>query len=290
MRFFSLTIIYFMCLSLSLSANEVGAWYKSVEQIPELATQTFHPGFIILKIAAFSKKGNMWGVQSLEKIQEFCGKGEKLEAWVTHKIGKRETLGQAQGAVFAKELNTLIKNTCIKRIEIDLEPLKEASPWLLDFLGVVKAQTPGLEIRLAVPALSAKALPGHSWTKNSIEKVLEKIDGVDIMLYDTGLKSSAAYTTLVKEALRFSLNKGKGKAVVLGLPAYQDKTKFHHLETENLTNVQTALETFTPQELVPLCLKKIRLSYYAGWTLFDSELQSAKKLDEWYSTVCKKDH
>lgn len=283
-----LIVTFLLWFSLNCLAGPLGAWYKAPNQVPNPLDEAFSPSFVLLKVANFNQKGALWPLFPRQSIQERCKLNQAVEAWVTHRLKKEETLGTDAGLLLGKSLVESLKDTCIKKVEIDLEPLPSATPWLLEFLVGIKTTSKELEIRLAVPALSEKPLVGPTWNKESVDKVLEKIDGVDFMLYDTGLQDKREYAALLKNAIRFALNVSETSPIVLGVPAYQDRTKYHQLKVENLETVLEVLKSFPPKELVPLCLKKVRLSLYAGWTL-SKELLHARKLEEWYRIVCKKD-
>lgn len=279
---FSACVYLFSSLSF---ATSFGAWYKNPEQAA--LSEIFSPAFHLLKIGIFSKMGVLKILHPKKKIQALCQTGTAWEGWITHRLSPGETLSKEAGETLGAALNTFSQGTCLKRMEIDLEPLKEATPWLLEFLKGVKSQAPHLEIRLAVPALSDTPLSGFTWTKKSLESVLEVSDGADLMLYDTGLGDPKAYTRLVTEAIRFALSQTPRKSIVLGLPAYNDKTKYHHRPAENLSSALKALQTFSPEELRAVCLKKIRFAYYAGWTLVEKDRENAKNMEQWYVKTCQ---
>lgn len=262
-------------LSSNIYSVNLGTWHKNPVEITSPAA---HPvNFVLVKTGVFSKTGALKKTLTDSELSTLCQKAIPLESWVTHRLSEKEILSPEAGTRLGRELANGAKGTCLRRIEIDLEPLKEATPWLLAFFLHLKRETQKLEIRLAIP---------HDWTEESIRKILAIIDGVDWMLYDTEIRTAEKYQALIQKALRFSLQNGADKQIVLGFPAYQDKTRKHLERVENLASVLNALKIFEPSDLAPLCQQRIRFSLYAGWTLGTDERTHAKKLEEWYSIAC----
>ncbi len=287
-------ILIGVSLFLTLKLFAVGAWYKNTEEIPQAKTGSFSPNFVIMKWGVFSKKGHLTLSKTATNayLKTHCSKSLDSIAWVTHSLAPGEMLNQKSGKALGTQLAKTLSNTCFSSVELDLEPLKSAQAWLEPFLKGVKETLPKrFKLRLAVPVISLKALPGKFWSLRDGVKGMQWVDGLDIMTYDSGVKNSKEYSEVFKGALFFTIElikQSPDKDVIIGLPAYDDKTKLHTQETENLETVLATLKPFTPFQLKSLCEGKIRFAYYAGWTLSKKDHDTHKQIEEWTNGICKK--
>jgi hypothetical protein len=111
------------------------------------------------------------------------------------------------------------------------------------------------------------------------------------MAYDSGAKTSKEYEEVFKNIFFFVMElikQSPEKTIIVGLPAYSDKTPLHLEEAENLNSVLNTLKPFTLFQLKPVCQGEIRLAYYAGWTLSSKDREIQKQIEDWRNDVCKK--
>lgn len=236
-------------------ATDVGCWWKQGQPPPELGSFC---DFFLLKRGVFSQRGRL-------SPRHAHGKNpEKHTAWITHRIGPlRETLSAAAGTQLGKELKGIAG-----AIELDIEPLPSARDWLPPFLTAVKQALPTTPLTLAVPFFSEKPETVVSWTEESFRKVLPAVDGLDIMVYDTGAETPVAYEAILERNLALATRLAAEfpqKHFRLGLPAYPDKTRRHRPQVENLPN---ALEVIKKRGPLPA---SIGFAIYAGWTLTERD-------------------
>ena len=288
-----ISIFYCLFFVFTHLAQASGAWYQNFSQVPYPLNPDFDPEFIILKAGIYSKEGALKWVLDQKDSKNLCSSKREAYAWVTHRLSGNESLSVEAGTKLGANLKKALANTCFKGIEIDMEPLDAKSAWLPGFLKALKSSLdPALRLHLAIPALSAHKIPGSYWDLSSGVAILEIIDGLDVMLYDTGLASSKDYGALFKNAFFFAMELvklGPEKKITLGLPTYKDKTKLHQLNAENLSPIVETLKPFTPFQLKHYCLGNVRFSYYAGWTLDKTDLTNHRMIKDWKSQVCKKD-
>lgn len=213
-------------------------------------------------------------------------------AWITHRLSPNETLSSESGKILGSEISQKLGGTCFSAVELDIEPLKKVEPWLEAFLTALKANLrPEIKLRLAVPVLSPQNIEGNFWTLEDGVKALRWVDGLDVMAYDSGIKTAQDYGHLFKNTFFFVMELNKqypGKKIILGLPAYDDKTHLHQKESENLEIVLSTLKPFTPFQLKPLCAGDIKLAYYAGWTLTAKDIQIHQQIEDWKTHACEK--
>lgn len=274
-----------MCLLVLMVSGllraDIGVWEKTLRQYR--LDSTFQPSFTIVKYGVFGRSGKLKLSQDLAQDSNFASKvclRPRVEAWVTHRLSNGESLGSQAATVLGSELNKI--PSCIRAVELDIEPIPFPTPWLIEFLRIVRASLKdSLELRIAIPVLSPVAIRGLSWTPVQAESVLSVVDGLDIMVYDTGAKSRLEYEMLVDQtkdvALRLLVGHPK-KQIVLGLPAYPDRTTFHNREIENLS-VAVGLLTGSGKDWS--CRKRFRFAIYGGWTMSSKDRTIAGELGRW---------
>ncbi len=271
-----------------------GAWYQTPQQIISSQKAGFTPRFVLLKAGVFSKSGHL----SLPKefhgtsLKTHCSTSVESIAWITHRLSPGETLSELSGKTLGQQIGQSLEQLCFSAVELDIEPLSQAEPWLEPFLkGVRSSLSPKFKLRLAIPVLSPQNLPGHFWSLRDGVKALSWVDGLDVMAYDSGVKSPKDYAQLLKNTFFFIMELNKTspeKKIILGLPAYNDKTTLHSKNIENLEMALATLRPFTTFQLKPLCEDSIRLAYYAGWTLSESDFKNHQQIEEWKNGICKK--
>jgi hypothetical protein len=287
-------ILIILGLVLTVKTFAIGAWYRDTLEITKEAKDSFSPQFVLLKLGAFSQQGqlSLSGPSTEKNIKSHCSKGIESIAWVTHRLSSGEKLSEASGKTLGTQVSQVLKGSCFSAVEIDIEPLTQAESWLEPFLKAVKdSLTPQLKLRLAVPVLSPKTIPGNFWSLSDGVKAISWVDGLDVMAYDSGSKTSKEYEEVFKNTFFFVMElikQSPGTNIIVGLPAYPDKTQLHSKETENLSLVLAVLKPFTPFQLKPFCQGEIRLAYYSGWTLSARDKEIHKQIEEWRNAVCKK--
>jgi len=271
-----------------------GAWYQATRQIPQDKGAKFIPEFVILKVGIFSKQGRLTITPEASKtsLKTHCKTGTPTIAWITHRLSAGEQLNENAGKLLGSEISKALEPACFSAIELDIEPLSQAETWLEPFLkGVKLSLRSNFELRLAIPVLSPKSVPGHYWTLQDGVKALQWVDGLDIMAYDSGVKTSEEYKELFKNTFFFVMELNKQspeKKIIVGLPAYPDKTKLHSVEKENLESILSTLKSFTPFQLKPYCKGDIRFSFYAGWTLSPKDIETHQQMKDWKNETCQK--
>lgn len=262
-------------------------------EIPHALNTRFSPSFLILKAAIFSRTGTLKMVGEPKDWQKLCEKNYSLTAWITHRLKKNDTLSNEVAEKLAANLNEKIGSSCFRQVEIDLEPLTGEEPWLEAFLKKLKSQLkPELKLRVALPFLAEEPTVGTHWKKEFAQKILPAVDGMDFMVYDTGSKTLQDYLKLVdynlKEANRL-LTGPIEKTILLGIPAYHDRTPLHRDVIENVSAFFAALKALKLAEVSKICSGQILLSLYAGWTLSPEDRKNIEEMKSWLMEACKKD-
>ena len=148
----------------SLKTLASGAWYQEPKQIHVATRDSFNPEFVILKVGVFSNIGQLTLSPSITEntLNKLCSQSVESIAWITHRLSSNEALSEKSGITLGKNISKQLEKYCFSAIELDIEPLKKAEPWLEPFLkGVKNSLNPKIKLRLAVPVLSPQTIDGN---------------------------------------------------------------------------------------------------------------------------------
>lgn len=195
--------------------------------------------------------------------------------WVTHRLSAGEVLTGEAGKKLGSELNGLAGKA--KHIELDIEPLKDPAT-VTEFLkGVRETLSPELKLTIAAPFTAETKSEANSWTREQFEHVIGYVDGIELMVYDTGAKTKEEYLGLFENNLSAAgawQELYPSKIFTVGLPAYPDKTKLHRPAVESLAVVSESALLKSGK------FSKMRFAVYAGWTLTEEDKKLIDKLRE----------
>ncbi len=278
-----ITIGFLLFFSPILYSYELGAWYKRAPEIPHALNTRFQPSFLILKAAIFSTDGSLKVVGEPDAWKKVCDQNYKLTGWITHRLKKSEKLSNASGEKLAQNIAKQFSSTCMRTIELDIEPLTGEEEWLSPFLAKIKQTLAGsFEVRVALPF----------WKKENAQKILEVTDGIDLMLYDSGLKTKDEYAAFLKQNLDTAkelLTHAPEKSVLVGIPAYHERTALHVDNIENIGAFLAVLKARSLAENSKICTGHIKMALYAGWTLSPEDRNTILELKSFLDEICKKD-
>lgn len=183
---------------------------------------------------------------------------------MTHRMGSGETLTKAAGEKLGKALRSFEGQA--RFIELDIEPLPEPGVLKVFLQGVKEKFGPDLKLTLATPFLSPRKTEAISWDQTQFEQTIPLVDGLEVMVYDTGAQTEAQYLAHFENALNAVetwKERYPQKVFTVGVPAYPDKTKLHLPQVENLSVIAKSklLEKFP----------SARLAIYAGWTMTEKD-------------------
>lgn len=280
-----------LLIALPASGNPWGAWSKTLPLMLDLPAPAPSPSFVIVKTGVFDSKGRIkLSLSERERAVSCSLTLLESQAWISHRLSSDEALDRKAGIRLGQELATSLKRHCQRSVELDIEPMPSPPGWLSDFLKGVRSSMAGFKLRLAIPPISATPLPGFSWKTEEALKVLEVSDGLDVMVYDTGLKDARSYEKLISEQLAFadsSLRRFPEKSIYLGFPSYADKTKLHKLDVENPRMVLNALVRLDADKADIVCRWRIPFSFYAAWTVAALDAEAIKRISDWRNERCR---
>lgn len=280
----------FAILALALwpvcGVGSFGVWARA-DKTP-FNTARFEPDFTILKLGAFSNSGVLKPLLTNAQLGDQCARRKRIDVWVAHKIGATETISGGAGERLGKQLNQILGPSCVEAVELDIEPMPMIPPWFLNFLGHVRRSlAPRFRLHLAVPLITTDAIPGPHWPAHEVVTLLQALDGIDIMAYDTGAQSPGEYSQWLAHSVRSlgaHLDHFSNKVITLGLPAYHDRTALHSNANESPLAALTALMQLNP---ALTCRAGVRYAFYAEWTMTPNDRTMAARLVKWRKNGCR---
>ncbi|MBI4404823.1 MAG: hypothetical protein HY537_11710 [Deltaproteobacteria bacterium] len=269
--------------------SAAGYWFQKPHNIRPLISQ-IRPDSVLLKWGVFSTNGHVKPTEDIGNMEAACRNKIPLVAWISHRLSQNEQLLPEAGQRLGTELNQLLAAPCFQGVELDIEPLPEPPPWLAPFLKQLrKVLNAHFKLRLAIPPVSDTKLPGLSWLPTRALAIASECDGLDLMVYDTGLTKAFEYERLVQKSLAFArvfFERYPDKTLLLGLPAYKEKTKLHWPMVENLLTASQALEDSGADKSL-ICSKQLSIAFYAGWTIDIKDRPLALRIEKWRANACK---
>jgi len=125
-------------------------------------------------------------------------------------------------------------------VHINIEPLPSGNQAFIQLLKDLKTQLPNGKL------LSVAAYPPPTywqpdkkvhWEKNYFMQVASHVDQVTVMMYDTGLKYSKVYRSLMASWTQEILDWSGETDILLGIPTYtDDDVGYHDPQVENIEN------------------------------------------------------
>lgn len=264
-----------------------GAWIREHDATAyDLGKKAAEPAFLVMKAGIFDKRGNLKIVADYDRVLGFCRKNVEMHAWVTYRIGAETQLTRSAGQTLGGHLNILLDRSCFQSVELDIEPLNAPAPGMLEFIEEVRrTMRADRKLFLALPPVMPPEPKGLAWKEADMKTVLDRVDGIDFMLYDTGL-DKPDYVKVLRRAA--GLAKGNpSKQFRMGLPAYYDPgRKLHPLNVENTTVAVEGLRQLMPEIGETLCSPSVRILYYAYWTLTREDLENVRLFDNYLKERC----
>ncbi len=133
-------------------------------------------------------------------------------------------------------------------IHINVEPLPSGTPGYLDLLREVRTAIGPHTLSIAAypPPMAKKPDGDGYWELAFLRKTCKSANELAVMAYDTGLTSAARYEDLVAAWTRQLASalpppSAGGCEWLMGVPAYDDATEYHHPDVETIEHSLTGL-------------------------------------------------
>lgn len=286
---FCFTVCFTICSVCSYSQASVsaaGAWYWNPNKIGESTQRGLISKFYIVRAGNFNDVGEISFFEN--SWSKACG-GHGSSVWLSHKVKKETILTPKVARQLALNINKFMRTSCFDRVELDIEPIFEIQQWHLDFFSTVRQYLdPKFKLDAAIEPPSKQALPTEVyWKSADIRKILNVIDGVDVMNYDTGYQMIAEYSDLIRDSatiLGELLETYNNKQVRFGLPAYHEKTKVHNIEVENIHSALFGLKRVQNKKYI--CHRNFQFVYFEGGEMRAQDIKWARELEYWHESTC----
>jgi hypothetical protein len=187
--------------------------------------------------------GELPGVES-EQVERFLN--------VFHDFRVLPWIGGANGygvrakdakwrATFVASVHTLFENHFrFAGVQLNVEPLPNGDQDFLELLEAVRDTLPKgklLSVAAYPPPTWWHPFPEVHWDEAYYRAVARRCDQLAVMMYDAGQKIPKTYQNLMANWTVEVLEWSEGKAVLLGIPTYDDDgVGYHDARVENLKN------------------------------------------------------
>jgi Glycosyl hydrolases family 18 len=259
--------------------NEIARFRDSV-RIRELAEKLrrHHISNVFPHLCPVKPNGRLPSVNA-EQVERFLDafEGVRVMPWIGGPNGRNVRLGNAQWrAAFTTNVRSLLSaHPRLAGVQINVEPLASGDGHFLQLLE---------ELRKALPKeklLSVAAYPPPTWwhpyenvhwEKSYFREVARRSDQLAVMMYDAALRIPKAYQRLMANWTQEVLDWSEGKAVLLGLPTYDDAgVGYHDPRVENLTNALLGIHRGLSRQPLPANYQGVAI--YCEWETSDAEWQ-----------------
>ena len=125
-------------------------------------------------------------------------------------------------------------------VQINIEPCPSGHEGFLLFLDELRAALPEgklLSVAAYPPPTWVHRYPEVHWDRKYFGEVARRTDQMAVMMYDTSLRLSKPYVSLMADWTREAIAWAGDTPVLLGVPTYDDADSgYHHPSVEHLPN------------------------------------------------------
>jgi len=182
--------------------------------------------------------------QFLEMFSEF-----RVMPWIGGPNGSsvRANSGKWREAFVADIRELLAQHPRLAGVHLNVEPWRSGDKDFLVLLDAVRAALPpGKLLSLAAypPPTRWHRFPDVHWEEDYFREVARRCDQLAVMMYDAGQRIPKTYQRLMADWTREVLEWSEGKAILLGVPTYDDAgVGYHDPRVENLRNALLGIHT-----------------------------------------------
>src|SRR5688572_20150738 len=158
-------------------------------------------------------------------------------------------------------------------VHLNVEPLRSGDKDFLVLLEEIRGGLPpGKVLSLAAypPPTQWHPFPDVHWEESYFREVARRCDHVAVMMYDAGQKFPKTYQRLMADWTVEVLEWSEGKAVLLGVPTYDDAgVGYHDPKVENLENALLGIHRGLLRKSMAGNYQGVAI--YCDWETSDSE-------------------
>ncbi len=202
--------------------------------------------------------------------------------------GTVELASPAYRRAMVDETRELLERFDFDGIHLNIEPLEESDPDFILLLHALRGALGEKLLSFAAPRMRPWWVPGvfglsrRFWSAEAFERLMPHLDQIVIMAYDTAIPSAGLYqryvAALVGVLRRAHSASGRPPCqLVIGLPTYDEPTRWHRPEVEHLEwgliGVLRGMTTSSNPNAPP-----VGVAIYANWTTDEPEWETFRRL------------
>jgi hypothetical protein len=158
-------------------------------------------------------------------------------------------------------------------VQLNVEPVRSGDRDFLRLLDELRAALPPgkvLSVAAYPPPTRWHPFPDVHWEESYFKEVARRCDQMAVMMYDAGQSVPKAYQRLMADWTVEVLDWSEGKAVLLGVPTYDDAgVGYHDPRVENLPNALLGIHRGLSQRRPQANYQGVAI--YCDWETSDSE-------------------
>jgi hypothetical protein len=158
-------------------------------------------------------------------------------------------------------------------VQLNVEPMPSGDKAFLVLLEDVRAALPPgklLSVAAYPPPTSWHPYPDVHWDEPYFREVARRCDQIAVMMYDAAQNLPKAYQRLMADWTLEVLEWSEGKAVLLGVPTYDDAgVGYHDPKVENLPNALSGIHRGLSQKTLPTNYQGVAI--YSDWETSEAE-------------------
>jgi hypothetical protein len=158
-------------------------------------------------------------------------------------------------------------------VHLNVEPLPSGDKEFLELLEALRVALPKgkvLSVAAYPPPTWWHPFPDVHWDETYFREVARHCDQIAVMMYDAGQRIPKSYQRLMGDWTSEVLDWSEGKAVLLGIPTYDDAgVGYHDARVENLTNALLGIHCGLSRR--PLPTNYQGLAVYSDWETSEAE-------------------
>jgi glycosyl hydrolase family 18 (putative chitinase) len=177
-------------------------------------------------------------------------------------------------ATFAENTRHLLTaHPRLAGVHLNVEPLPSGDKDYLLLLDELRAALPPgklLSVAAYPPPTRWHPFPEVHWDEAYFREVARRCDQIAVMMYDAGQKIPKTYQRLMADWTEEVLQWSEGKAVLLGVPTYDDAgAGYHDPKVENLRNALLGIHRGLSRNPLPSNYQGVAI--YCEWETSDAE-------------------
>ncbi len=206
----------------------------------------------------------------LDALSEF-----RVMPWVGGPNGGNVRLQNAKWrSMFTNQVHSLLMaHPRFAGVHVNIEPLPSGDTNFLALLQELRSALPAgklLSVAAYPPPTRWHPYPDVHWEEGYFREVAQHSDQLVIMMYDAGQRVPKAYQRLMDDWTQEVLAWSGDKAVLLGVPTYDDAgVEYHHPKVENLANALLGVHRGLARQPLPANYQGVAI--YCHWETSNEE-------------------